>query len=253
MVSQAFLTVDDQPITLAKALQYLQTSGKLKSFIADVLRQYVIDQELQTRQDLDVNPAIIEQAVIDFRLQHQLSDPKVFANWLTSSGKDYKSFHASVTYGFKLEKLKAQVTEPKLQEYFIERKLFVDRVVLSRIIVAKADLAEELATQIAEGASFEQLAVEYSIADDRIVNGMMGAVSRGTLPDVLRAAIDTASPRKIVGPLAIEEHWGLFRVETFLPVSLEDSQLKQALQNELFEQWIAQKIQKMTVKLNLTP
>ena len=86
MVSQAFLTVDDQPITLAKALQYLQTSGKLKSFITDVVRQYVIEQELQTCQDLDVNPAIIEQAIIDLRLQHQLSDPKVFADWLASSG-----------------------------------------------------------------------------------------------------------------------------------------------------------------------
>jgi parvulin-like peptidyl-prolyl isomerase len=252
MVSQAFLTVDDQPITLAKALQYLQTAGKLKSFVADVVRQYVIEQELQTRQDLDVNPALIEQAVIDFRLQHQLTDPKVFANWLVSSGKDYRSFHASVTYGFKLEKLKVQVTEPKLQEHFIERKLFLDRVVLSRIIVAKAELAEELASQIEEGASFEQLAAEYSITDDRIVNGMMGPVSRGSLPDVLRAAIDSASLGKIVKPLAIEGRWGLFRVEQFLPASLEDPQLKQALQNELFERWVAQTIQKMTIKLNLT-
>jgi len=60
MVSQAFLTVDDQPITLARALPYLQTAGKLKPFIADVVRQYVMEQELQTRQDLDVNPALIE-------------------------------------------------------------------------------------------------------------------------------------------------------------------------------------------------
>jgi parvulin-like peptidyl-prolyl isomerase len=251
MVSQPFLSVDDQPIPLAQALQYLQSAGKLQSVIGDILRQYIIEQELQTRDDLDVSPALTEQAVIDFRLQNQLTDPKVFAQWLASNGKDYSSFHASVTFGFKLEKLKAQITEPKLQEYFIERKLFLDRVVLSRLVVADRELAEELASQIEEGASFEQLAREYSIADDKIVNGMMGPISRGTLPDVLRAAVDLASPGELIEPLELEGRWVLFQVGQFLPASLEDGQLKQALQNELFEQWLAQKIQKMSVKLQV--
>ena len=251
MVSQPFLSVDDQPIPLAQALQYLQSAGKLQSVIGDILRQYIIEQELQTRDDLDVSPALTEQAVIDFRLQNQLTDPKVFAQWLASNGKDYSSFHASVTFGFKLEKLKAQITEPKLQEYFIERKLFLDRVVLSRLVVADRELAEELASQIEEGASFEQLAREYSIADDKIVNGMMGPISRGTVADVLRAAVDLASPGELIEPLELEGRWVLFQVGQFLPASLEDGQLKQALQNELFEQWLAQKIQKMSVKLQV--
>jgi len=251
MVAQPFLSVVDQPISLAQALQYLQTSGKLKAFLGDILRQHVIEQQLKTREDLEVNPALIEQAVIDFRLQRQLSDPKVFAEWLKSNGQDYTTFHASVAFGFKLETLKGQVTEPKLQEYFIERKLFLDRVVLSRILVNDRELAEELATQIEEGASFEQLAREYSIADDRVLNGMMGPVSRGVLPDRLRAAVDSASLGELIGPLELEGRWLLFRVEQFLPASLEDAQLKLALQNELFEQWIAKEIQTMNVKLQV--
>ncbi|HEY9632535.1 MAG TPA: peptidylprolyl isomerase [Coleofasciculaceae cyanobacterium] len=251
MVSHPFLSVDDQPISLKQALQYLQAGGKLQSFIGDILRQHVIEQELQNREDLDVSPLLTEQAVIDFRLNNQLSDPKVFADWLASNGNDYSSFLASITFGFKLEKLKVQVTEPKLQEYFIERKLFLDRVVLSRIIVAQAELAEELTSQIEEGVNFEQLVREYSIAEDKIVNGMMGPVSRGTLPDVLRAAVDSASPGELIGPLELEGHWVLFRFEQFLPASIEDRQLKQALQNELFEQWLAQKIQNMNVKIQV--
>lgn len=251
MASEQFLTVDDQPISLAQALKYLQSSGKLQPFIVEILRQYIIEQELQTRDDLDISPALTEQAVIDFRLQRQLSDPKQFQEWLASNGTDYSTFHNQVTFGFKLEKLKAQVTEPKLQEYFIERKLFLDRVVLSRLIVDNKELAEELSSQIEEGAAFEDLAREYSIADDRIVNGMMGPVSRGTMPDVLRAMVDSVSQRDIVGPLELEGRWGLFRVEQLLPASLEDSQLKQALQNELFDRWLTAKIQTMVVKLQV--
>jgi parvulin-like peptidyl-prolyl isomerase len=251
MVSQPFLTIDDQPISLAQALQYLQACGRLKAVLGDIVRQHVIEQELKTRDDVDVSPALIEQAVIDFRLQRQLSDPNVFSQWLQSNGQDYASFHASVAFGFRLEQLKVQVTEPKLQEYFIDRKLFLDRVVLSRILVNQQELAEELASQIEEGASFEQLAREYSIADDRVVNGMMGPVSRGTLPDSLRAAIDSASPGELIGPLELEGRWLLFRLDQVLPASLEDAQLKVALQNELFEQWLGQKIQNMTVKLQV--
>jgi parvulin-like peptidyl-prolyl isomerase len=80
----------------------------------------------------------------------------------------------------------------------------------------------------------------------------MGPVSRGTLPDILRAAVDTVSPGELVGPLELEQTWALFRVEQFLPASLEDGQLKEALQNELFEQWLAAKIQKLTVKLQVS-
>jgi parvulin-like peptidyl-prolyl isomerase len=264
MVSQPFLIVDHQPITLAQALQYLQSSGKLESFIGEILHQYVIEQELQNRDDLGISLALIEQAIIDFRLQNQLSDPQVFAQWLAKNGKDYDTFHQQVTVGFKLEKLKDQVTQPKLPEHFIERKLFLDRVILSRIIVTERELAEELGTQIEEGGSFEQLAREYSVTDDRIFNGMMGPISRGTLPDAIRTAVDAANPGDLVGPLEFaalgsqdvvgskeQGYWGLFRVEQFLPASLEDPQLKQALQNELFEQWLAQKIQTMTVKLQV--
>ncbi|QSJ16880.1 peptidylprolyl isomerase [Nostoc sp. UHCC 0702] len=252
MESLSFLTVNDQPITIDKAVKYLQASGKLAQFIGDILRQHVIEQEIQTRDDIEISPALTEQAIIDFRLNNKLTEPQTFQEWLKSNGTDYTTFHTSVAFSFKLEKLKALVTEPKLPEYFIERKIFLDRVILSRLVVKNRELSEELQTQIEEGGNFEQLAREYSVADDRIVNGMMGPISRGTMPDKLRAAIDAASPGQLVGPIEIEGSYGLFRVEQFVPASLEDTQLKQALQNELFEKWLAQKIQKLTVKLQVS-
>ncbi|ARV61819.1 peptidylprolyl isomerase [Nostocales cyanobacterium HT-58-2] len=251
MENSSFLTVDDTPISCSQAVKYLQASGKLGQFIGDVLRQYIIEQELQTRADIVISPALTEQTIIDFRLKNQLTDPQRFQEWLQSNGTDYDTFHSSVAYGFKVEKLKSVMTESKLQEYFIERKIYLDRVVLSRILVDNQELAEELQTQIEEGASFEQLAREYSLADDKIVNGMMGPVSRGTMPDTLRAAIDIASPGQLVGPIELEGRYGLFRVEQILSASLEDTQLRQALQNELFEKWLAEKIQKLTVKLQV--
>lgn len=247
-----FLTVDEQPIGIGEVIKYLRASGKLGHFIGDVLRQKVIEQEIKAKEDeIELNSAIVEQAAIDFRLKNQLTEPQRFQEWLVKNNTDYTTFHESISFGFKLDKLKVLVTEGKISEYFIERKIFLDRVVLSRIIVDTRELAEELQTQIQEGVSFEQLAREYSLTDDRILNGMMGAVSRGTMPDILRAAVDIANAGDLLGPIQLEERYALFRVEQFLPATLEDTQLKKALQNELFEKWLAEKIQKLTVKLEV--
>ncbi|MDB9537618.1 peptidylprolyl isomerase [Dolichospermum planctonicum CS-1226] len=251
MESATFLTVNNQEIALAEVVKYLQISGRLGNFINDVLRQHIIEQEINTRTDIEISSALIEQTIIDFRLKNQLTDPQKFQEWLINNGTDYTTFHTSITFSFQLEKLKALVTESKLPEYFIERKIYLDRVVLSRILVDSRELAEELQTQIEEGASFEQLAKEYSLADEKVFNGMMGPISRGTIPDILRGAVDATVPGKLINPIEIEGRFALFRLEQILPASLEDPQLKQSLQNELFEKWLGEKIQNLTVKIQV--
>jgi parvulin-like peptidyl-prolyl isomerase len=252
MESLSFFTINDEQIELYQVVKYLQVSGKLNQFISDVLRQYILEKEIATRNDIDVSTALIEQAIIDFRLKNQLTDTEQFQTWLRNNGSDYSTFYESVSFGFKLEKLKAVITEPKLPEYFIERKIYLDRMVLSRIMVDNRELAEELHTQIEEGSSFEQLAKDYSLADEKIFNGMMGPISRGSLPDILRAAIDAANPGELIGPIDIEGRFSLFRLENILPASLENPQIKQSLQHELFEKWLGEKIQNLTVKLQVS-
>jgi parvulin-like peptidyl-prolyl isomerase len=207
--------------------------------------------ELETRDDLTIDDAVIQQAIIDFRMQQKLTDPPSFQEFLNRNGLDAIAFQKQIANNFRLEKLKAVITEPKLQEYFIERKVFLDRVILSRIIVDAEEMAEELKAQIAEGESFERLAQEHSVTDDKLVNGMMGPVSRGTLPDEIRAKIDAAQPGDILGPLALENRWGLFRLEKQLEASMDDVTMQQSLRNEVFERWMSEKIQKMAVKLQV--
>ena len=79
---------------------------------------------------------------------------------------------------------------------------------------------------------------------------MMGAIGRGTMPDALRSAVDLAKPGELIGPLKIQDLWYLVRVEKFLSAAL-DEQLKQELEDELFEQWLEDKVQKMNVKLQV--
>jgi parvulin-like peptidyl-prolyl isomerase len=249
--SNAFITINGQPISLEQALRYLQSSGKLESFLREILLRYVIEQELQALEKLEIDTELIEQTILEFRIANDLTDYESFQTWLANEGINYATFRHQIVTKFKLEQLKAQVSESNLQEYFIDRKLFLDRVVLSRLVVYERSLCEELKSQILEdGARFEQLVQHYSVAEDKLYNGMMGSVSRGSMPDELRVAIDLANPGDLIGPVQIEGLWYLMRVEKFLPASL-DERIEQQLKDELFEQWLSEKVQQMNVQFQV--
>lgn len=251
MESSLFLTANEQPISLGQALKYLESAEKLQLVLWEIIRQHVLEEELQAIEEIESSAEIIEQTIIDFRLKHQLTNSDTFQEWLISQGLNYTTLRRQIAFNLKLNRLKVQVTELNIQEYFIERKIYLDRVVISRLVVEEQALAEELKSQIIEdGARLEQLVQKYSIAEDQLFNGMMGAISRGSMPDGLRAAVDLANPGELIGPLEIEGVWYLVRLEKFLPAAL-DEQLKQELESELFEQWLEDKIQKIDVKLQV--
>jgi parvulin-like peptidyl-prolyl isomerase len=151
--------------------------------------------------------------------------------------------------------LKAQIVDPKLRDYFLDRQIFLDRVVISRIVVENRELAEELRSQILEdNVPFEYLAYEESLAEDRLMNGMMGALSRGKIPDNLRAEIDAANPGELVGPIEADGLWCLLRVERFIPARFnEDEELIEELKEEIFSQWLEEKVQELEVQLQVRP
>jgi parvulin-like peptidyl-prolyl isomerase len=251
MEPQSFLTINDQSISLSQALAYLRATGDLQPFLLKIIRQHLLETELQSRNDLDIDPNIIEQAVIDFRFENKLNNPDGFQEWLKTQGISYADFRYQIAAGLKIEKLKADVAAPKLEEYFNVNRALLDQVVLSRIVVADKDLALSLKNQILEQSSrFELLAREHSLTDDRLLNGMMGVVRLGQIPEQLQQFIATAKPGELIGPLEIDGRYALLRVEQFLPACLE-GQLKRELQDQLFEQWLQEKAQKLTIKMHV--
>lgn len=251
MKYEPFLTIDAHLISLSQALKYLRASGDIQPFIIKIIRQYIIEQELQSLTNLEIYPTQIERAVIDFRLQNRLIDSEDFELWLQLQQINYDDLREQMKLGLKIEKLKAEVTAPQLEEYFNANKALLDQIILSRIVVAAKDFALSLKSQILEDSNrFESLAREHSLTEDGLFNGMMGLLSLGQIPEQIREFVATATPGELIGPLEIDGRYALLRVEQFLPASLEGS-LKQKLQEQLFDQWLQEKAQKMTIKMHV--
>ncbi len=247
--ASALLSIDETPILINQAVQYLKSAGALNQFVRVIAQQHLLQDELRQRQDLAPTGDELEDEIVAYRSDQRLIDHSAFQRWLEAEKIDRAQFRERMRDRLKLQKLKIHIAETNIQEYFITQKVFLDEIILSRIVVRSESLAEELKFQIQEqSGNFERLAQEFSITEDRLTNGLIGRISRGQLPDNLRSHVDTAQPGDVIGPIQNEDLWYLIRVERFLPASLTDD-LKQRLQDQLFEKWTIERIQQANIQL----
>ena len=241
--------IDDQPLSWQQALGYLWLFGQLRPMIQTIVSQHIIYQELKQRDDLEVTPAEFEQAVLDFRLQQKLSDSQKFQQWLASEGMDYTAWQNRMALNLKIEKLAAKIAEPKLPEYFNQRKQSLEQIELSCLVIKEEALARQLKTEItASKTSFAQIAKDYTQGEESEVNVSRRTARRQQWPQDLQNALVSAQVGDILGPMSIENRWCLFQVEQILAAVLE-GQLKRSLEAQIFKEWLAERVNQLKVQL----
>lgn len=162
-------------------------------------------QEVRLRGGLNLPPEEIAQLVLDFRSEHELIDAKDFRAWLASNSLNYETFRQRLLWNAALNQLKDEITQPQLPEVFLERKPFLDQVILSWLVVDRQDAAKGLHQLLEAGTSFEQLVEERFQTDDEDASALETPLSRGEMPEELREAVDAAQPGAVLGPLALED------------------------------------------------
>ena len=101
------------------------------------------------------------------------------------------------------------------------------------MVTGRDDLARELASQVRdEGRDLEGVAREHGLPVTR------RRLFRRDLPGPLAKALATAQPGELVGPVGTPEGFALVVVEERRPAEL-DAATRQALQDELFDAWLA--------------
>lgn len=244
----ALLTIDGTSLSLGTVLRYYQLSGRLLPWIRDIVEQHIIFSEIQRRDDLNVTLAEVEQAAVEVRVQQKLTDATTFQQWLDSQGMNYELFQNRIILNLKLEKLKSKIAAPNLQALFDEQKAVLDQVEVTCVVFAEEAHAHQFKGQISESQTFDRLVSEYTIADPLKVSVMKSAIRFGQLPDNVRETLRNAAVGEVVEPLNMEQRWCVFRVEQFLPATLEGA-VARSLEDRLFQQWLVEKAQEVNVKL----
>ncbi|MEM1368084.1 MAG: hypothetical protein AAGG02_08690 [Cyanobacteria bacterium P01_H01_bin.15] len=81
-MNPSFIAINDQVIAWEEIMGYMQLFGKLQPFLQEVIGQHVLIQEINNRDDLDIDSSDVMQAIMDFRLEQGLSDSEKFKEWL---------------------------------------------------------------------------------------------------------------------------------------------------------------------------
>ncbi|MDE5115342.1 MAG: peptidylprolyl isomerase, partial [Trichodesmium sp. St15_bin1_1] len=61
----------------------------------------------------------------------------------------------------------------------------------------------------------------------------------------------SANSGDVLGPFQIDKFWNIFRLEQLQGASLDNAEIKKKLDNELFERWVAEKLQNQKITLHV--
>jgi len=131
----------------------------------------------------------------------------------------------------------------QLDSYFLQRKTQLDRVRYSLIRTKDASLAQEIYFRLNDdGASFADLAREYSEGQESKTGGLIGPVELSVPHPVLARMLMVSKPGQLWAPTQIGEWMVIARLDQFLPAQLDDA-MRQRLMSEKFQEWVQQQIQ----------
>jgi len=148
MESQVLLTVNEKPVSFIRALDYLRATGDDQAFILKILRQHLIETEVESHKQLQIPPEVLEQSIVEFRSNNQITEQNQLEDWLKGKSLTYEQFREKIETRLKVELLKVALTQPHIEEYFEKNKSSLEQVALSRIVVADQSVAQTLKSQI---------------------------------------------------------------------------------------------------------
>lgn len=237
-----FVKIGEDTLTIKEVIAYLKSSGGFGQFLSTILREHIVSKEIQMREfcPLDTD---VEQFILDFRLQNGIAERGAFEQWLKDNQLSYEKFREQAIKGLNFQKLREKLTQDKIEPFFAEKGSRFDRLVLSRLVVENGGLATKIAEILRQDASqFKTLVLEYSIAEDRVLDGRMGVFPREDVPTQLQSELEGKVIGDIIGPIVVDGLYCFFKLDQLLSAELDDS-MRREIQDVLFEEWLREKMQ----------
>ncbi len=185
----------------------------------------------------------------DFMRREGITDKDSLERWLQQNGKSEVEMNKQLYNAIRLEKFKANQFSKKVESIFSQRKSDLDRVTYSLLRVRSRAKAAELHIRLQEEeTTFPELASTFSEGVENILHGLIGPIEFANVNPLIAERLRNSSSGQLWPPFEIDGWWLIVRQERFLPASL-NSQMRQRLIDEMYENWIKAKIIDIMSKL----
>jgi len=177
--------------------------------------------------------------------QLQMNSPENKEAWLKSQALTLEQFHELAVRPLRVEKYKQATWGHKVENYFINRKPYLDQVLYSLIRTQDLGLANEIYFRIQEGEqTFAELAEKYSQGPEAKTGGLLGPVPIKQPHPLISQLLAVSHPGQLWPPRSLAEWFVIIRLEKNVPAQL-DEPMRRRLIEEMFETWINEELKQM--------
>ena len=238
----AHIQLGNQTIPAAEALTLLAEYQLLSQF----QRELIINKAIA---NVELTPEEKAATIEQFSQQNNNTTQEA----ITAAQKQLcitpQQFEAIATRELRVEKFKQATWGNKLEQYFLQYKPQLDKVVYSLLRTDNSEIAQELFFRIQDGdATFADCAKEYSQGAEAQTGGLIGPVPISQAHPAIAQKLGTSKPGQVLPPMKLENWYVIIRLEKFISAQLDDA-TRTMLLNHLFEQWLAEQIQNTPISL----
>lgn len=216
--------------------------------LKSLIKFKVLDDEISAA-GIDVSEDEVMEELTAFRLERNLLTAEATQKWLNEQLLNMDNLWGVAERQAKLSKLRRTVFDAEaIDEHFALNKATLSKVECYQIIVDKEAKASELAALIKQKSSFFDLARQHSEDQEtRKQCGYAGIRYLSEFESNIQFKVQTASEGDIIGPLKSQGQYYLIYIDKFYPATLDD-QSREAVSNQLFQKWCANKINSTLVE-----
>ncbi|QLE59589.1 peptidylprolyl isomerase [Nostoc sp. TCL26-01] len=209
-------------------------------------REIIIERAIS---NISLTPEEKAATIEAFYQQNQLTTPQAVAAVQQQFCINQNQLQALATKELKLEKFKIATWGNKLEQYFLQCKPQLDKVVYCLLRTDNSEVAQELFFRIQDGdATFAECASIYSQGLEAQTGGLIGPVPISQAHPIIAEKLATIPAGQVLPPIKLENWYIIIRLESLIPAQLDDV-MKTTLLNHLFEQWLTQEIKNTPISL----
>lgn len=242
----AIAYVNGEALTISQMVRQMGVADNLVFF--ETFTRQTLVRQLAERDKIEVAPEDLQSKVDEWRYQRRLERVEDTEAFLTKRGITLQDVAENIAVKRLEYLLSVQVSDGKIESYFVQNKLDFDAADVCWIFVRDAGVAEELFLQITEEeADFYGLARRCSEDETtRPASGFLGRLRRKQLPKGIASRLFALKVGSVIGPEKVSGGYALYLLQDFYPAEL-NAGVQKEIRKYMFKQWLQREMRQAQI------
>jgi putative peptide maturation system protein len=238
--------VDNTVLKIEQAIACLDFIWDETQIITRLVNVCLIHAELD-KDPIDLSDAELQLAMDSFRRAHKLYKPEDTYRWMEQHGMTHEQLESYVADEARVAKLRDCITAGRVEDYFEEHRADFDTAFIARIEFCDEASAHQAHEQIARGEMDFYQAAQRRFLTAELSSETFAPILRGQALPNLGAAVFSAEPGEVVGPVRTAESYTIARILSFAHARL-DERTRREIKKILFEDWLEERRRAATIE-----